>query len=114
MKAARVQLGVGTVAARYKLPFKGMIDPARCARTLPEPQVVRLRKKVGIIDEAFMADQETLFGVINICVQLPLREKLRRPGAIALFGYRDVLLFGDLRQLPPASGSQPFWATESR
>ena len=66
-----------------------------------------------IIDEAFMADEELMFTVINICFQLPLLEELRRPGAIPLFGYRDVILFGDFRQLPPASGRQPFWATET-
>ena len=66
-----------------------------------------------IIDEAFMADEELMFTVIKICFQLPLLETLRRPGALPLFGYRDVLLFGDIRQLPPASGRQPFWATET-
>ena len=66
-----------------------------------------------IVDEAFMADEELMFNVINICFQLPLLETLRRPGALPLFGYRDVLLFGDIRQLPPASGRQPFWATET-
>ena len=64
-----------------------------------------------IIDEAFMADEELMLNVINICFQLPLLDTLRRSGAIPLFGYRDVLLFGDIRQLPPASGRQPFWAT---
>jgi len=66
-----------------------------------------------IIDEAYMADQETFFTVIQICAQLPLHERLRRPNAIPLFGYRDVFLLGDLRQLPPASGNQPFWATDT-
>ena len=37
-----------------------------------------------IIDEAFMADEELMFTVINICFQLPLLEELRRPGAIPL------------------------------
>ena len=60
-----------------------------------------------------MADEEMVFTVINICFQLPLLETHRRPGALPLFGYRDVLLFGDIRQLPPASGRQPFWATET-
>ena len=66
-----------------------------------------------IIDEAYMSDQETLFTVIQICAQLPLLERLRRPNALPLFGYRDVFLLGDLRQLPPATGNQPFWATET-
>ena len=66
-----------------------------------------------IIDEAFMADQETMFEVIKICTQVPLRQQLRQPGSLPLFGYRHVLMFGDLRQLPPASGNPPFWASET-
>ena len=79
----------------------------------PEAQD-ELREVCGlIIDEAFMADQETMFEVIKICTQVPLRQQLRQPGSLPLFGYRHVLMFGDLRQLPPASGNPPFWASET-
>ena len=46
-----------------------------------------------IIDEAFMADRNTICEVIQICVQIPLRKSLRQRGALALFGYRHVLVF---------------------
>ena len=65
-----------------------------------------------IIDEFAMAEAELfLDGIIPICRQIPLAMHLRRRNAIELFGYRDIILFGDLRQLPPASGAQPFWGT---
>ena len=66
-----------------------------------------------IIDEAFMADRNTISDVIQICWQIPLKESLRQSGALRLFGYRHVLVFGDLRQLPPASSNPPFWASET-
>ena len=81
--------------------------------TDPEAQD-ELRNVVGLlIDEAFMADQETMDEVLKICYQFPVRENLRQRGALELFGYRHVLLFGDLRQLPPASGKPPFWASQT-
>ena len=66
-----------------------------------------------IIDEAMMAEQLLMFGMITMCQDAPLLPSLRRKGALPLFGYRDVLVLGDLRQLPPASGNQPFWATHT-
>ena len=60
-----------------------------------------------------MADEEMMLTIITICFQLPLLDKYRRRGASPLFGYRDVILFGDLRQLPPASGRKPFWSTQT-
>ena len=81
--------------------------------TDPEAQD-ELRDVVGLlIDEAFMADQDTVFEVIKICTQVPVRKPMRQPGALPLFGYRHVLLFGDLRQLPPASSTPPFWASQT-
>ena len=72
-----------------------------------------MRYMVFFIDEAFMADEEMMLTITTICFQLPLLDKYRRRGASPLFGYRDVILFGDLRQLPPASGRKPFWSTQT-
>ena len=44
---------------------------------------------------------------------MPLPPALRRPGALPLCGFRDLLLCGDVRQLPPASGRAPFWSTQT-
>ena len=78
----------------------------------PEAQD-ELRDVQGLlIDEAFMADQDTITEVMDICQNVPVRIPLRQPGALELFGYRHVLLFGDLRQLPPASSNPPFWASQ--
>ena len=69
--------------------------------TDPEAQD-ELRDVQGLlIDEAFMADQDTITEVMDICQNVPVRIPLRQPGALKLFAYRHVLLFGDLRQLPP-------------
>ena len=38
-----------------------------------------------IIDEAFMSDQDTMFEVMKICTQVPLRKDLRRKGSLPLF-----------------------------
>ncbi len=51
--------------------------------------------------------------LMEVCNEVPLLTSLRRKNAIPLFGYRDIILFGDVRQLPPASDGKPFWATHS-
>ena len=64
-----------------------------------------------IFDEAMMAEEDIVCKLIEICQQIPLRQELRRRNSLPLFGYRDLLLCGDIRQLPPASGKRPFWST---
>ncbi|HIL56947.1 MAG TPA: hypothetical protein EYG39_03455, partial [Rhodothermales bacterium] len=67
-----------------------------------------------VIDEAFMLDDVAMCKLMEVSRQFPLREDLRRVRAdLALphWGFRDVILCGDLRQLPPASGNRPFWST---
>ena len=74
-----------------------------------------LRRVQGlIIDEAMMADANSFQHLIDILQEYPLLEPLRRvrpEKAIRLLGYRDAILSGDIRQLPPASGLAPFWST---
>ena len=57
-----------------------------------------------------MAESGLMLFIQSILREVPLPEKLRRPGALPDWGYRDVIVCGDIRQLPPASGKQPFWA----
>jgi hypothetical protein len=67
-----------------------------------------------LIDEAFMVSFETGDALLKVCQEYPLRADLRQTvGAanVAVTGFRHLLLFGDIRQLPPASGSRPFWST---
>ena len=54
MRGAGLEIMVGTVAARYKLPSIGAIDEERCYKNLPGRQRAHLEKEIGIIDEAFM------------------------------------------------------------
>eukprot|EP00973_Karenia_brevis_P046685 6476357-Karenia_brevis.AAC.1 len=51
---------------------------------------------------------------MNVLQQVPLLPELRRQNALPKFGYRDVIIRGDLRQLPPASADAqvPFWARD--
>ena len=68
----------------------------------PEAQEA-LRDVQGLlIDEAFMADSDTMTEVRKICFQIEVPKDKRQAGALRIFGYRHVLLFGDLRQLTPA------------
>ena len=64
-----------------------------------------------IIDEAMMAAVDIMFKCFEVLERHPLRPCLRRANALPLLGFRDLILCGDIRQLPPASGQQPFWGT---
>ena len=52
--------------------------------------------------------------LMSVLQQVPLVPELRRKNALPKFGYRDVSIGGDLRQLPPASpdAAVPFWARD--
>ena len=63
-----------------------------------------------VVDEAMMAESALMLFIQNILREVPLTECLRRAGALPDWGYRDIIVCGDIRQLPPASGKQPFWA----
>ena len=76
------------------------------------------RRRLGavqllVVDEAMMGECDLILLLRDICCEVPLTVEFRRPGALAEFGYRDVILCGDIRQLPPASGKQPFWGCDS-
>ncbi len=77
----------------------------------------RISRVTGIIvDEGMMAEQALLFKLAEVLQEIPLLDSLRRVAphkALPLFGYRDMLICGDVRQLPPASGLQPFWGTDT-
>ena len=67
-----------------------------------------------LLDEGFMIAFEHGDALLKVCQEHPLRMDLRGVvGApdLAITGYRHMLIFGDIRQLPPASGSRPFWST---
>jgi hypothetical protein len=85
------------------------------ARILQSP--VARRRFAGIqilvVDEAMMAESDLMLLLREICREIPLTSEMRRPGAFPDFGYRDVIVCGDIRQLPPASGKQPFWASHT-
>ena len=75
-----------------------------------------LRKVEGlVIDEFTMLHDRAARELIKKLQEHPLDAKLRRPipveRQIPMFGYRDIILCGDLRQLPPASGEAPFFST---
>ena len=105
---AATQLGGCTIHNLLSLRADGSTDienhPER-KRYLEEVQGI-------IIDEAMMAEYALGNNFTEVLRQIPLRENKRRPGALPKFGYRDILLGGDLRQLPPASGSMPYWAAD--
>ena len=85
------------------------------ARILQSP-VARKRfagLQILVVDEAMMAESDLMLLLREICREIPLTSDLRRPGAFPDFGYRDVIVCGDIRQLPPASGKQPFWASRT-
>ena len=42
-----------------------------------------------------------------------LQEARRRPNALPLFGFRDVILCGDTCQLTPTDDAVPFWASST-
>ena len=64
-----------------------------------------------VIDEYTMLDVD-IWGIIRkMCQRFPLLRHLRKQHASPLFGFRDVMLIGDLCQLPPASGKAPLVTT---
>ena len=68
-----------------------------------------------LLDESFMISCETGDQLLQVCQEYPLRADLRAKfGAPTMrcTGYRHLLVFGDIRQLPPASGSRPWWSTK--
>jgi hypothetical protein len=66
-----------------------------------------------VLDEAMMLSWRIVEVLMEVSQQYPLHHAKRRSGALPHFGYRDVLLFGDLRQIPPSSHefAQPFWSS---
>ena len=61
-----------------------------------------------------MSDFVFMNAFLTVLQEIPLDAELRRcPDKIGLqhFGYRDIILCGDIRQLPPASGIAPFWSS---
>ncbi len=75
----------------------------------PESEAaIRLESTTGIlIDEFTMLDRRAWNRMRKNCQEYPLREDLRKAGALPDFGYRDLILCGDVFQLPPASGHPP-------
>ena len=64
-----------------------------------------------ILDEAMMAEEGLLAALTEILQEVPLQPSLRRVAAgkaVGRYGFRDIILGGDIRQLPPASGGMPF------
>ena len=66
-----------------------------------------------ILDEPMMAEAQVLLSCFHLLQEVTLPRARRRHNALPLAGYRDILLCGDVRQLPPASGRAPFWSTET-
>ena len=91
----------------------------KCSSFLsPESSQARELKTVHgiIIDEVGMISDPVFKEFVKCLQQFPLREdyRLRIPAdrRIPMFGFRDVILSGDLRQLPPADGKIPLFATK--
>ena len=59
-----------------------------------------------------MVNWKTMELLMDLCQEYPFYEGKRRPGSLPHFGYRCMLLCGDIRQIPPASldAAQPFWS----
>ena len=75
----------------------------------------KLQRIQGLaIDEAMMVEEKIMLTLMSVLQQVPLMPELRRKNALPKFGYRDVIIGGDLRQLPPASpdATVPFWARD--
>ncbi len=94
----------------------GMLDTEGVSTLLQHPERVAHFQRVAglIIDECMMTSLEAADALFAVCRQVPLREDLRRvpcSEALTFCGYRDLILPGDVRQIPPASGSRPFWST---
>ena len=78
-------------------------------------RVLRLRTTGAlIVDEAMMSDCVFMHAFLRTLREIPLDVDHRRcPDSVGLkqFGYRDIIVCGDIRQLPPASGIAPFWSS---
>ena len=59
-----------------------------------------------------MAEVGIVLKLFETSQRFPLRMNLRRPNALPLLGFRYLIPCGDIRQLPPPYGKQPFWAQE--
>eukprot|EP00973_Karenia_brevis_P077616 10786301-Karenia_brevis.AAC.1 len=59
-------------------------------------------------------EEKIMLTLMNVLQQVLLLPELRRKSALPKFGYRDVIIGGDLRHLPPASpdAKVPFWARD--
>ena len=72
----------------------------------------RLEAVTGIIiDEFLMNDIEAFRVLQDTCQLFPLPPEKRKQNAFREFGFRDVLLIGDVFQMPPASGLAPIVTT---
>ena len=54
-----------------------------------------------IIDECMMLSSKIMSPLQDMCQKYPLEQSLRKPGRGGLFGYRSIVLCGDLRQIRP-------------
>ena len=93
-----------------------MLNTEGSTRIMDDPERKQELSRVQglIIDEAMMATGALLRSVCEVLREIPLRADLRRVDSehsLAAFGHRDVIVCGDVRQLPPADDEQPFWAT---
>ena len=60
----------------------------------------RLQKIQGLaIDEAMMVEENMMLVLLRVLQEVPLLPELRRKNALPKFGYRDVIIGGDLRQI---------------
>ena len=81
------------------------------------PEMVRQLASVPgvIVDEAFMADGKAFYTFLQVLRVVPYEPTGRRrvpwDQRCACTGGRDLILGGDYRQLPPASGIAQFWST---
>ena len=61
-----------------------------------------------------MSDFFFMTAFLSTLREIPLDAEFRRcPDSVGLkqFGFRDIIVCGDIRQLPPASGIAPFWSS---
>ena len=61
-----------------------------------------------LLDEGMMFEDALMSKLVEACTEIPLDLAFRRRHALATFGFRGVIFFGDLRQLPPANDTRPF------
>ena len=106
---AAAQNAGSTIHHYFSLTTEG--EPNAFSSTSGKTKIASMQ--ILVIDEAMMAESEIMFIIKERMCEVPLKESLRRPGALPDWGYRDILVCGDIRQLPPASGKQPFWGTKT-